>query len=227
MSNYKIKDLPIYERPRERVRNVGIENISDVELLAIILKNGVKNRNVKDLAIDILNNYTLSELKDISINELMKINGIGYVKAIEIVSAIELGKRIIFQVDSKNKLSCPKEIWEDARYFFYGKKQELFYCYYFNCRNEVLSKKCIFKGTNNRSVTHTREVFMEAYRVSASSIVCLHNHPSGDVTPSSEDINFTNHLIETGKIQGIPIIDHIIVGNDKYYSFFEDRNIFN
>ena len=82
-------------------------------------------------------------------------------------------------------------------------------------------------GTNNRSVTHTREVFKEAYKVSAATIVCLHNHPSGDVTPSKDDINFTNHLIETGKIQGIPIIDHIIVGNNKYYSFYEDKNIFN
>lgn len=227
MSNYKIKDLPIYERPRERVKSVGVENISDVELLSIILRTGEKNRNVKDLAIDILNDYSLKDLKDVSINDLMKIRGIGYVKAVEIISSIELGKRILFQIDNKDKLSSPKEIWEDAKYLFYGKKQELFYCYYFDCKNYVLKKKCIFIGTNNRSVTHTREVFMEAYKVGASSIVCLHNHPTGDVTPSREDINFTNHLIETGKIQGIPIIDHIIVGNDKYYSFFEDKNIYN
>ena len=82
-------------------------------------------------------------------------------------------------------------------------------------------------GTNNRSITHTREVFKEAYRLSAASIVCLHNHPSGDVTPSNDDIIFTNHLMETGKIQGIPVVDHIIVGNDRYYSFYEDKNIFN
>jgi len=225
MSNYRIKDIPIMERPRERFVEVGVENLTNSELIAIILKNGLKNRNVNDIAIDILNKYSLNELKDISINNLESINGIGKVKAIELISAIELGKRIFLQKNSYNKLSSPKEIWEDARYLFHSKKQEMFYCYYFNTKNDVLKKKCIFIGTNNRSTTHTREIFMEAYKVGASSIVCLHNHPSGDVTPSKEDINFTNHLIETGKIQGIPIIDHIIVGNDKYYSFYEDNNL--
>ena len=227
MINYKIKDMPISERPRERLINNGVNSLSNIELLSIILKSGTREKNVKDIALDLLNVFSINELSDIAINDLLKIDGIGTAKACELISSIELGKRIFFNVDCKNKLSSPKEIWEDSKYLFYGKKQELFYCYYFDCKNNLLSRKCLFMGTNNRSITHTREVFREAYRVSAATIVCLHNHPSGDVTPSNDDINFTEHLIETGKIQGIPVIDHIIVGNDKYYSFYEDKNNFN
>ena len=225
--NYNIKDLPIYERPRERLINNGVSNLSNIELLEIILKSGVKGKSVNSLAVDLLNKFSINELSDISINDLIKVEGIGIAKACELISSIELGKRIFFKVDTNNKLSSPKEIWEDSKYLFFGKKQELFYCYYFDCKNNLLNRKCLFMGTNNRSITHTREVFKEAYRLSAASIVCLHNHPSGDVTPSNDDIIFTNHLMETGKIQGIPVVDHIIVGNDRYYSFYEDKNIFN
>ena len=105
-----------------------------------------------------------------------------------------------------------------------GLKQEHFYCYYFNNKQELLEKKLIFIGTINCATTHTREVFKEAYLLSASSIVCLHNHPSNDVNPSKADILFTEKLMRTGDIQGIPVIDHIIVGEDNYYSFYEHKS---
>lgn len=226
MSNYKIKEIPINERPRERLLEVGKENITDKELIAIILKTGLKEKNVEDIAIELLNTYSFQDLKDIEINDLTKIKGIGQTKAIELIASIELGKRIFLKEKNKSKaLLTPKEIWKDAKYMLDGKKQEYFYCYYFDNKQKLIQKKLIYIGTINSSITHTREIFKEAYKVSASSIVCIHNHPSDDTTPSNADISFTNNLIQTGKIQGIPIIDHIIIGDTNYYSFYEHNNI--
>ena len=225
---YKIKELPEEERPRERLKNVGVNNLTDKEIISSILKTGTKDRNVNDLSLDLLNRYNLIELKNISLNDLTKIKGIGEVKAIELITAIELGKRIFLRETKKlKKLDSSTKIWEDSKYIFTGLKQECFYCYYFNTKQELIKRKMIFKGTINTSTTHTREVFKEAYLLSASFIVCLHNHPSGDVTPSKEDIIFTKALIKTGEIQKIPVIDHIIVGEDKYFSFYENMNILN
>ena len=225
---YCIKEIPKEERPRERLKEVGVENITNVELLSIILKTGTKNKNVKELSIDILNMYEMSDLKDISINALKKIKGIGEVKAIELISAIELGKRILLREPKVlEKLDNPKEIWESSRYLLSDKKQEYFYCLYFDNKQRLIERKLLFMGTINRSVTHMREIFKEAYQVSASSIVCLHNHPSNDITPSLEDIKFTRNLFKTGELQGIPVVDHIIIGNDNYYSFYEHISILN
>ena len=225
---YKMKELPFMERPRERLKSVGVNHLTDKEILAILLKTGTKNKNVNELSLEVLRKYCLEDLKDITISSLTKINGIGEVKALELLAAIELGKRIFLR-DSKKfiKLDCAEKIWEFSKYLFYGLKQEYFYCYYFNHKQELIHKKLIFMGTINSAITHTREVFKEAYLVSASSIVCLHNHPSNDTTPSQADILFTERLMKTGEIQGIPVLDHIIVGEDCYYSFYEHKNILN
>lgn len=220
---YKIKELPISERPRERLKEVGVNNLTDKELISIILKTGTKDKNVNELSLDILNKYNLLDLKDIVLNDLTSIKGIGEVKAIELLASIELGKRIFLKETNKlKKLENAKKIWEDSKYLFNNLKQEYFYCYYFNNKQELIKRKLIFMGTINTSVTHTREIFKEAYLLSASSIVCLHNHPSGDTTPSNEDIIFTRALMKTGNIQKIPVIDHIIVGENTYFSFYEN-----
>lgn len=223
--NYTIKEIPEKERPRERMKRVGVENLTDIEILSIILKTGTKEKNVKDLSLELLKNYSLIDLKEANISSLRKIKGIGEVKAIELLASIELGKRIYLR-DSKplEKLCNAKSIWESSKYLFNGLKQEHFYCFYFNNKQELLKKKCIFIGTINSATTHTREVFKEAYLLSASSIVCLHNHPSNDTTPSEADIIFTERLMRTGEIQGIPVVDHIIVGENNYYSFYEQHN---
>ena len=224
---YKIKDIPELERPRERLKTVGASNLSDKELLAIILKTGTKDKSVNNLSLDILKEYNLEDLKDININMLTNIKGIGEVKAIELIASIELGRRIFLKRKKKKKrLVNAKEIFEDSKYLFNGLKQEKFYCLYFNNKQELIERKLLFMGTINGSITHPREVFKEAYKLSASSIVCMHNHPSNDIRPSREDIRFTDNLVEIGKIQGIPVIDHIIVGDDFYYSFY-DNNILN
>ncbi len=228
MSYYTIKNIPKSERPRERLKEVGSMNLTDKELLAIILKTGTKNYSVMDLALEILNRYKIQELQEMTINKLTEIKGIGEVKAIELLATIELGKRIYIKKNKKReKLSDPKSIWETSRYLFVNLKQEHFYCLYFNNKQELLERKLLFMGTINQSITHPREVFKEAYRLSASSIVCMHNHPSGDLTPSRADISFTEKLIKIGQLQGIPILDHIIVGEDEYYSFYENNNILN
>lgn len=224
----KIKDIPLSERPRERAKEVGTSNLTNRELLSIILKTGTKSRNVSDLSLEVLRKYDLIDFKELTINDLIKINGIGEVKALELLAAIELGKRIFLKESKKlTKLDNPKQIWEASKYLFDGLKQEYFYCFYFNNKQELISKKLIFMGTINQATTHTREIFKEAYKTSASSIVCLHNHPSNDPTPSKADILFTEKLMRTGSIQGIPVIDHIIVGQNFYYSFYEHNNILN
>lgn len=219
--NYLIKDIKMDERPRERLISYGVESLSNEELLSIILKTGTKSRSVKILAMEILNLVdNITDLKDITINRLLSIKGIGKVKAIELIASIELGKRINEEKKINNlKLSTPRDIYLNNRELFKNKKQEYFYCLYLNNKNEFIERKLLFMGTVNRSVVHPREVFKYAYLSSASSIVCMHNHPSGDISPSRDDIMFTKALVETGRVQGIPVIDHIIVGNDNYYSF--------
>ncbi|MBQ6477167.1 MAG: DNA repair protein RadC [Bacilli bacterium] len=218
--------MPLTERPREKLLLRGKENMSIKELIAIILKSGTKNINVNDLALGIIKKYNIDDFKDISINDLIKIEGIGKVKAITLIAAIELGKRIYMKEPTLyKKLSTPQDIFIETKYLFNNLKQEYFYCLYFNSKQELIGKKLLFMGTVNQSITHPREVFKEAYKLSASSIICIHNHPSNDITPSKADIYFTNNLVQIGKIQGIPVLDHIIIGEDKYYSFYDNNLI--
>lgn len=226
--SYKVKDIPESERPRERLLEVGVDNLSNQELLAIILKTGTKTSNAKDIALDILTMYpSINDLKNISVPNLKKIKGIGEVKAIELIASIELGKRIGLSTNSikSDKYINAKQIYESFLYLFHGKKQEYFYCLYFNNKQKLISKRLLFIGTINNSTVHPREIFKEAYLLSASSIVCLHNHPSNDTTPSSADIEFTNTLVSIGSIQGIPVVDHIIITDNEYYSLYENKNI--
>ena len=224
-----VKDIIESERPRERLLNYGAENLSNEDLLAIIIKNGTKDKNVKELSLEIINNYNgISNLKNVEIESLKKIKGIGDVKAIELVATIELGKRIFLtnKKHNKKRFINAKDVWEETRYLFFDKKQEYFYALYFNNKQELIDKKMLFKGTINKSIVHPREVFKEAYLLSATSIICIHNHPSGDIEPSIEDKFFTKKIYDIGKIQNINVLDHIIVSNDSYYSFLENGNIF-
>lgn len=218
-----IKDIPETERPRERFFLVGVEHLSNEELLAILIKTGTKERSVKQIALEVLKEIgTLSNLKQATFASLTKIKGLGKVKTIELLASIELGKRIFLEEEGPlEKMSSPKVIWEKMKYLFQDVKQEYFYALYFNTKQELIEKKLLFIGTINRSIVHPREIFKEAYLNSASSIVCIHNHPSGDVTPSEKDIELTNALVEIGKLNNIPIVDHIIISTKGYYSFCE------
>ena len=224
--SYPIKEIPTSERPRERLKKYGSKSLSNHELLAIILKTGTKNNNVTELALDILKEYSIDNLQDISINKLTQIKGIGEVKALELLAVIELGKRIYTHHKKElKKLTSAKEIFLATRHLFINEYQENLYALYFNTKQELLEIKLLFVGTVNESIAHPREIFKEAYRLSATYIVCIHNHPSNDTTPSKADMFFTEQLMKTGQMHGIKVVDHIISGSDNFYSFYENKTI--
>lgn len=224
----KFKNLPECEKPRERFIKYGKENISIEDLIAIILKTGTKDISVKQLANNLLSEIReIENLKTINLNKLIEIKGIGKAKGIELLSAIELGRRVFYEkeLNDKKELTDPFIIYNYFNPLFKHKKQEEFYALYLDNKKKYIDKKLLFKGTINSSLIHPREIFKEAYLLSASFIICIHNHPSGDINPSIQDITVTETLCEIGKIHGIYIIDHIIIGHNKYYSFYENDKI--
>ena len=223
----KLKEMPLLERPRERLINVGAENLSDEELIAIILKTGSKEMSVKSLSSYILSSLGgIENLKKLNFHEVKKIKGIGEAKACTLVALSEIARRMNRKVASiiGTKLNTPLKIFE-----FYKSKindnQEEFYCIYLDASKKVIEEKLLFIGTANYSLVHPRDIFKEAYLLNATGIICVHNHPSGEVKPSTEDINLTIRLKEIGVLFGIRIIDHIIIGDEKYYSFLENGKI--
>ena len=220
----KFKSIPQEEKPRERLEKYGVENLSNEELLAIILKTGSKKQDVKELANNILCTYkSIKNLKDLRINNLIKIDGIGRVKAIELLASLELGRRVYEEVDYNDLVSLtnPKIIINYFNKIFTDVKQEYFYVVYLDSKNKFIDKKLIYKGILNKSLVHPRDIFKEAYLLSACNFICIHNHPSGDATPSIEDVEVTRKLKEIGILHGINLLDHIIVGNNKNYILLE------
>lgn len=222
-----IKDLIDDEKPRERLIKYGVDNISNEDLISIILKTGTVSISVKQLSLKILSNIEdISELKNITINGITNIKGIGVVKAVTLIASLELGRRVYYEKNIDNiNIKNSEDIYNYFKYLIKDNDQERFYVIYLDVKKKVIDKKLLFVGTVNMSLVHPREVFKYAYLNSASYIICIHNHPSGDVTPSNEDIILTEQLVNIGKSQKIPILDHLIIGNNNYYSFYEDKKI--
>ncbi len=190
--------------------------------MSILLKCGTKDLSVKELANNILKQIdNINNLKDINYQNLIKIKGIGKAKACEILASIELGKRINNKINNINqiKIYSSESIFNYYKEKLKDKLQEHFYCVYLDTKNHIIKDKLLFIGTINQSLVHPREVFKEAYLLSATSIICIHNHPSGNVNPSNNDIIITKQLKEVGTLLGINVLDHIIIGKDSYYSF--------
>ena len=221
-----IKDIIKSERPRERLLNAGASSLSNEELLSIILKTGTKNISEKDLSRTVLNEiHDITNLRDITYNKLIKIKGIGSVKAIELLASLELGRRVYYtSLKDKVKLNNSSIIFNYFKNLFINETQENFYALYLNTKMELISYKLLFKGTINTSVVHPREIFRHAFLESAYSVIVIHNHPSNNTTPSNEDTELTNKLFEIGNIMSIPLLDHIIIGKDNYYSFYENMH---
>lgn len=226
-TNYTIKDLPEDDRPREKLYKYGVKALSNSELLAIIIRTG----NTKNTAIEIaqqllaLDKRGLAFLTELSFEELTSINGIGKCKASQIISTLELAKRISATTgESKIKITSPKEVvnilMEEMRYL----KKEFFKIVLLDTKNQIISIENISIGSLNSSIVHPREVFNIAIKRSSASIILAHNHPSGDPTPSKEDINVTNRLVQCGDIIGIKVLDHIIIGDGNYKSL-KEKNI--
>ena len=224
------KTLPDEEKPRERLYLYGADSLSNEELIMILLKTGTKKKSVKDLAVEVLTkSQGIRNLKNMTYYQLLQIEGIGHVKAIEILAIIELSKRIQEKVALTDILNCTSalNIIEYFHDLFLDKKQEEFYVLYLDNKKKYLDKKKLFIGSINSSIAHPREIFKNAYLLSASFFICLHNHPSGDPMPSREDQEITKHLKEIGQLHGIYLIDHIIIGKNCYYSFYENQCILN
>jgi DNA repair protein radc len=220
---FKIIDLPENERPRERLFRYGVGALSNSELLAIILRSGSKKENILNLSSRIIKkNGGLNGLLNSSLDDFMKVHGIGRAKAAQLVALIELSKRFRSYKDGDEyKISSPKDAVELVMEEMRSLKQEYLKVIMLNTKNVVIFIRDVSIGSLNSSIVHPREVFCDAIKKSSASIVICHNHPSGDPTPSNEDINITHRLKECGKLLGIDLLDHLIIGNGKYISLKE------
>lgn len=221
--NMKILDVHEADRPRERLIRQGARSLSNQELIAILLGTGTKRESVLTVANRVLINFEkLHNLKHATLEEMTEINGIGEAKAVLLLAAIELGRRLASKdLEERFTIRSP----EDAATFLMqdmtSLQQEHFVCLFLNVKNQVLHKQTIFVGSLNASIVHPREIFREAVKRSAASIICSHNHPSGIPTPSPEDIDVTTRLYEAGKIVGVDLLDHVIIGDHQFVSMKE------
>mgnify|MGYP005747843379 CR=1 FL=1 len=216
------------ERPQERLERLGASALSDVELIAMILRSGSKGHNVLNVAASLLNDAgSLSQLIHWSDGEFVKFKGIGKVKALQLVVVIEICRRILASEEEDLPiLDDPKRVFKYMRSLTIGLGVEKFWTLCLNRKNRLLRVCEATSGTASNSLVHPREVFREAIRFGASAVICVHNHPSGDPSPSAADIKVTRQLRDASNVLGIPILDHVIAGSPKtdpsglgWYSF--------
>ena len=223
-SKYTMKDLPENERPTEKLVNHGARSLSNSELIAVIIRTGSRDYSVIELANRLLSTKEdgVASLADTSVEEITRVKGIGNCKAAQILAAVELGKRIVLaETEHKKKVTSPLDIVDffmaDMQYL----KREHFKIVMLDTKNHIIGVEEISVGNLNSSIVHPREVYKQAIKRSSASIILVHNHPSGDPTPSREDINITRRLMESGEILGIRVLDHIVIGHKKHISLKE------
>ncbi|HAT4155957.1 DNA repair protein RadC [Clostridium perfringens] len=220
--NIKINEIPSGERPREKLLFYGAQCLSNEELLAIILRTGNKDSNVVELSYRIIHSVGgLNGLFKASAKELMELKGVKEAKATQILAMCELYKRFKVSELTQIKISKPSDVAKLVLDELRMLRQEVLILINLDTKNKVISKKEIFKGGLNSSLVHPREIFKEAVKDSAASIIICHNHPSGDPTPSKDDINITTRLKECGKMMGIELLDHLIIGDNRFISLKE------
>ena len=222
--SYMIRELPKSELPRERLMKYGVKSLSNEELLSIIIRTGTKNKSVKELSLDILKKYSIKDIGNISYNTLASIKGIGKVKAVTMLAAIELGRRSVKDIKNIYKINSSMDVYNYVKYEMEDNLQEKFMVLYLDIRKNVITSKVLFIGTVDSSIISPRDIFREAVKNNASSMILVHNHPALSIEPSFKDIELTSSLIELGKMMGIKVLDHIIVGKDEYYSFLSNKN---
>lgn len=221
--SYLIKEMSEEERPRERFKKYGVAALSNEELLAILLRSGIRSKSVKEVSSELLNLVNINEFDSIDYNYLKNIKGIGEVKALTLVSAIEFGRRVLNKTDLNKQIKCSMDVYNLVKDELEHQLQEKLLVIFLNTRKFVISKKVIFIGTVNSSIVHARDVFREAVKCNAVSLILVHNHPAGSINPSFQDVNMTSNFIRIGKMMGIDVIDHIIIGKNSYYSFLESN----
>ncbi|MFV0381397.1 MAG: RadC family protein [Breznakia sp.] len=221
----KLKEMTISERPREKAFYHGVESLSNVELLAILLRCGSRGKSALDIASEVIAQVDgILHLQTSSILELSKIYGMSKLKAVELHAAFELSKRISFEalrstVSIDNPLTLSTYLNKKIGF----KEQEHFHVLFLNNKNEIICDKTMFIGTLNMSVVHPRDIFKEAMQKNTAKIVISHNHPSGDCIPSEQDILVTSTIEQVGKLVGIPLLDHLVVSHNAYFSFRKEK----
>jgi len=214
------------ERPRERLVRYGAESLSNAELLAIILRTGTKSDNVVNLANRILRDYTLPQLSRASVAELREIYGVGLAKAAQITACFELARRLESYSDKpKPRIKSPDDAYRIVAPRLRRLKRETFKALCLNTKNQLIRVETISIGSLDASVVHPREVFRLAIQESAAAVILAHNHPSGDPEPSRQDIELTRRITEAGRLMGIEVLDHIIVGEDGRYVSLKDHGV--
>ena len=211
------------ERPRERLIEKGPSSLSDAQLLAVLLRTGREQVSAVELAIDLLKRFGgLSGLASTNISELCAVAGIGPSKAAHLFAALELGRRVLAKPLKKGfKIRGSMEVYQHYRLMFRDLKKEIFKVLLLDSKHRVIKDLTISTGSLNLNIVHPREVFHPAIRESAAALIILHNHPSGDSTPSKEDCELTARLVKAGEIIGITVLDHLILGDGQYVSFAE------
>jgi DNA repair protein RadC len=227
MKSFTLHDLPLNERPRERLTKFGPEVLSAQELIAVVLGRGVAGESVMLTSQKLISQFgSIESMLDASIEDLCVIKGIGVAKACQLKAIFEIVKRVKKSAvpdKKRNSLLSPREIFELLQPQIGNHKKEHFVLISFDTRNRVIGTDTISVGTLNASLVHPREMFEIAIRRHAASVIIAHNHPSGDPDPSDEDIRVTEKLMEAGKLLGIQVLDHVVVCNNSYHSFSENK----
>lgn len=226
--NKTIKELPASERPYEKFLSLGASGLSDADLLAIIIKTGTKDKSAVDIAQEMLSGRhgNLLNLYEMSYDELIQVSGIGQIKAIQLKAVAELSMRISKAKRARSiRMNTPVTIADYYMEQMRHLQHEVVICAYFDVKSRFLGDKFISKGSLSSSVVDISSVMRTALEKNASKIVLLHNHPSGDCTPSKDDIAVTDRLAEGSRIFSIELCDHIIIGDNEYYSFYENKII--
>ncbi len=226
--SFTIHDLPLGERPRERLLKLGSEALSAQEILAVILGRGTKGESVMMTSQKLLSRFgNLKGVANASVEELIQTTGIGPAKATQIKAALELSRRLEADASEKPRpiLKSPEDVSAQVKSQLKGKKKEHFLVLCLDTRNRLIDRKLVSMGSLDTSVVHPREVFKEAISSCAASVIFAHNHPSGDPEPSKEDVELTKRLARAGEILGIDVLDHIIVCDEGFVSL-KARNLF-
>lgn len=217
-----VREWPETERPRERLIKYGAEALSDAQLLAIVLRTGSNGKTVIDTAIELLQNFHgLRGLEEASISELKSLRGIGTAKIAQIKASFEIGKRALREKAQEQIFNSAEVVYNYCFPKLNGLKKEVFITLLLDTKLKLIKEVKVSEGTLNQSLIHPREIFKEAVKESAYALILIHNHPSGDPTPSEQDIEITKKLKKASEILEIPILDHVIVGRGRHYSFKE------
>lgn len=218
----KITDLTPENRPRERLQKEGSQALSSAELLAIILKSGTKKENILEISNRLISKYGLHNMSACTLQQLQQQYGIGPARASQIIAVFELYKRISYTPERK-KINSAKDVAEIYLHKLQALQKEHFIAIYLDTKNNLIASETITVGILNSSLIHPREVFHGAIKHLAHSIIVLHNHPSGDPEPSAEDLHITKILEKTGRLMGIPLLDHVILGKESWWSWIESN----